>query len=213
MDALRQLEERNAVLIGGHFVYTSGRHGSAYINLDLILPDVTHAARLCSELAAPFRGQVDVVAAPATGAIVLAVLTALAMSDNGKDVAAVWADKRAGEFVVERVGFAERLRGRDVLVVDDLITTGGSLMKVCREVMLLGGNVIGVSAVCNRGRITAADVGVPRLESLAQVDFESFESTNCPLCVAGSPLVENIGHGQRFKEEHPDYSGGYVRLE
>ena len=213
MDALQVLTDAGAVSVEQHFVYTSGKHGSTYINLDPLLPDVVVMTDLCHELASPFIGDVDVVAAPAVGAIVLAVLTAQALSASGASVPAVWADKTGeGDFSFTRIGFGERVSGRRVLVVEDLITTGGSVIKVAQEVERVGGNVIGVSAVCNRGNITAGQLSVPRLHVLAEVGFNSFMPDACPLCADGVPVVEDIGHGSEFRRQHPDYSGGFTQI-
>ncbi len=213
MDVLQVLTDAGAVSAERHFVYTSGKHGSTYINLDPLLPDIVLMTDLCRELSTPFIGDVEVVAAPAVGAIVLAVLTAQALSAGGARIPAVWADKTGdGDFSFTRLGFGERLSGRRVLVVEDLITTGGSVIKVSREVERVDGYVIGVSAVCNRGGATARQLSVPRLHVLAEVDFSSFPPDACPLCANTVPVVENIGHGSEFRRQHPDYSGGFTQL-
>jgi orotate phosphoribosyltransferase len=212
-DVLEELERARAVLTDRHFVYKSGRHGSGYINMDMVFPDLSVTRRLCELLAAPFREDgIEVVAAPAVGGIVLAALTALALDGPAPGVAAVWADKDGDGFAFERAGFADRLAGTTVLVVEDLLTTGGSVSKVCRLVEESGGTVRGVGVICNRGGVGAAQLGVPRLESLASVDFEAVEESGCELCRAGLPIVEDVGHGNEFKSRHPDYAGGYVRL-
>jgi orotate phosphoribosyltransferase len=69
-----------------------------------------------------------------------------------------------------------------------------------------------VSAICNRGGVTAEDLGVPRLESLARVSYEAFEATGCPHCTAREPIVADIAHGKLFRDENPDYPGGYIEL-
>jgi orotate phosphoribosyltransferase len=210
VDVLRELEQAGAVLTGRHFVYKSGKHGSGYLNLDLVFPDVLRTRRLCELLAEPFRGEgIEVVAAPAVGGIVLAALTALAL---GPEAAAVWADKDGDGFAFERAGFADRLAGKAVLVVEDMLTTGGSVSKVCRLVEAAGGVLRGVSVVCNRGGVTAGQLGVPRLESLASVDFEAIDPSECELCRRAVPIVEDVGHGAEFKAEHPEYAGGFVPL-
>ncbi len=213
MDVLQELESARAVLTGRHFVYKSGKHGSGYINMDMVFPDVSLTRQLCALLADPFRGEgIEVVAAPAVGGIVLAALTALALDGPARGVAAVWADKDGDGFAFERAGFADRLAGRTVLVVEDLLTTGGSVLKVCRQVERSGGTVRGVSVVCNRGGVTAEQLGVPRLEALASVDFEAVDESDCELCRAGVPIVADVGHGAEFEAGRPDYAGGYVRL-
>lgn len=209
VNVLAELEKIGAVFTDKHFVYTSGKHGTGYINMDMMFPYTALVADICVELAAPFAGQFDTVAAPATGGIVLAVLTARESGKNG-----VWADKDGnGGFVFERAGFVAQVKGKKVLVVEDLLTTGGSVEKVCREIEKAGGTVVGVSVVCNRGGVTADTLHVPRLEALANVSFTSYELDACAACAASVPIVEDMGHGDDYKNEHPNYIGGYVKLQ
>lgn len=215
MDAIRELTNAGAVYKDRHFVYVSGKHGPGYINMDMVFPDLYLLTGLCRALGKPFReDEVHVVAGPATGGITLAVLTSLGLSNGNAALApaAVWADKGGNDFVFERASFPVRLRYARVLVVEDLLTTGGSVAKVCREVERHEGTIVGVSVIVNRGGVTAEQLGVPRLEALASVSFEAIDEKDCPLCVDGVPIVEDIGHGAEYKLAHPDYEGGYVRL-
>lgn len=217
MDVLRELEAADAVLLNRHFVYKSKKHGSGYINMDPVFPDIYLVNQLCEMLAQPYRGTwVDVVAAPAVGGIILAGLVALSLDNSAaglhSKVYAVWADKKGDGFAFERAGFADILEEAGVVVVEDLLTTGGSVKKVCEQVKYRGGTVLGVSAIVNRGGVTAEQLGVPRLESLAQVDFEAVDAETCELCDQGVPIVEDIGHGGEYKLAHPDYKGGYIKL-
>lgn len=208
MDVLAELEKIGAVFTGKHFVYASGKHGPGYINMDIMFPHTALVSELCKDLAAPFVGQFDSIAAPATGGIVLSVLTALNTGTKG-----VWADKAGDGFAFERAGFAEQIKGKRVLVVEDLLTTGGSVEKVCREIEKAGGSVVGVSVVCNRGGVTAEALKVPQLNALATVSFEAVEPDACELCTAQVPIVEDMGHGDDYKAAHLDYPGGYIKLQ
>lgn len=208
MDVLKKLEEIGAVFTDKHFVYASGKHGSGYINMDLMFPNVTLVAELCQNLVQPFEGQFDVIAAPATGGIELGVLSALAAGKPG-----VWADKDGnGGFIFERAGFVEAIKGKRVLIVEDLLTTGGSVEKVAREVEKVGGSVVGISVVCNRGGVTAEGLKVPELHALASVNFAAEDPATCSLCAANEPIVSNMGHAEEYKNDHPDYAGGYITL-
>lgn len=214
MDIMAELEKTGAVLLNRHFVYKSGKHGSGYINMDPLFPDVKLISEVGKALAEPFSStHVDTIAAPATGGILLAAFTALRWRAPSRDApAAIWADKDGGDFAFERAGFTKCVKDKQVLVVEDLLTTGGSVAKVIHEVEINGGEVVGVSAIVNRGGVTAEDLGVSRLETLASVSFEAINADMCPLCKQGLPIVEDIGHGAEYKHDHPDYGGGYVTL-
>lgn len=209
MDILQELETAGAVLLDRHFVYKSGKHGSGYINMDPIFPNIQLMWEIGRALWLPFtESYPKIVAAPATGGIALAYAAAF----SRLAVAVVWADKVGANFAFERAGFADRLKGKHVLVVEDLLTTGGSVAKVCRQAERHGATIIGVSAIVNRGGVTAEQLGVPRLKSLARVNFSAVEPDACELCQQGIPIVEDIGHGLAYKAEHPDYEGGYIKL-
>jgi orotate phosphoribosyltransferase len=214
MDILQELDQVGAVLLDKHFVYKSGKHGSGYINMDPLFTNVLLTRSIAYELTRPFwQNGYDTVAAPAVGGIVLSVLTALESPRTPATYpAVVWADKDGDNFVFERAGFLDNIRGKQVLVVEDLLTTGDSVTKVCRQVEQNSGEVVGVSVVVNRGGVTAEDLGVTRLESLANVSFEAIDADTCPLCEQGVSIVEDIGHGADYKREHPDYPGGYIKL-
>jgi orotate phosphoribosyltransferase len=221
LDPMDELDRAGAVLVDRHFVYASRKHGPNYINMDPLYPRVQLMMELVSRLAEPFLTEgFDTIASPATGGTALAAYTGarLFMSLMHQDlygmdkVSVVWADKEGDDFHFTRGGFVDHLRGKRVLIVEDLLTTGGSVEKVCREVEKHGGTIVGVSAICNRGGVTAEQLGVPRLRSLAAVNFESFQREDCERCAAGVPIVEDIGHGADFKADYPGYPGGYVKL-
>lgn len=218
---LERLDQSGSVILDEHFIYTSGQHGSGYINMDPIFPNISLVSEIVSSMLVPWdTSSIQTVAAPAVGAIELAVLAADAITTDRyntgalmeRDVAVVWADKNGKEFAFERAGFVKHLTGKRVLVVEDLLTTGGSVLKVCREVEKQGGVVIGVSVIVNRGGVTAEQLGIPRLEALAEVSFTAMDAEACELCRDGVPIVENIGHGAEYKVAHSDYRGGYKTL-
>jgi len=211
-DILADLAAAGAILTSRHFVYTSGKHGASYINLDLLFPDAQFMFEVCKLLAGPFLDEFDTVAAPAVGGVVLAEFTALAATTHDRRPAAVWADKTANGFEFERAGFSQHLSGRRVLVVEDLLTTGGSLAAVVSGVRSLGGIVVGASVICNRGQVTPHTVGVDRLVALAQVQFDAYEAESCPLCRDGVPIVADVGHGADYRMRTPEYAGGFVSI-
>jgi orotate phosphoribosyltransferase len=213
MDIMQELASAGAVLLDKHFVYKSQKHGSGYINPDRLLPILPRlqgvGEGLASEDARP-----DVVMGPDFGGNYLAFQAAEAFSRRGQLVNWVATKKTDDDdFVVEpERGLEALLPGMSVWVTEDLLTTGGSVAKVCRLVESHDATVLGVSVVVNRGGVTAKDVGAPRLEALANVSFEAVEAKECTLCDYGFPIVEDIGHGATFKTNNPDYHGGYIKL-
>lgn len=201
MEILRLLESRSALIQDSHVVYTSGRHGRAYINKDAIYPDTRAVSELCRMLAAHFApARPAVVAAPAIGGVILGQWVAHHLSEiTGSAVLSVYAEKNtAGGFDFRR-GYDEILRGARVLIVEDILTTGGSVSAVVSAVRACGGEVVGVGALCNRGAVTAAQIGdPPELHSLVELSLESWSPEECPLCARGVEINTTVGKGREF---------------
>ncbi|MDO8667915.1 MAG: phosphoribosyltransferase family protein [bacterium] len=101
-------------------------------------------------------------------------------------------------FVIKR-GYDKLVAGRKILVVEDVLTTGQSAKMVVEAVRALGGNVVGLAALCNRGGITAEQVGnPPKFVSLVNVKLDAFDEIGCPLCAAGVPINTEVGKGKAF---------------
>jgi orotate phosphoribosyltransferase len=216
MDVLEMLAERGAILRDHHFVYKKGGHGPHYINADAIFPYTSLMVKVGFALGDSFfDDRPDLVIAAATGGIPIEVHTALGLGDGSRfpypDT--VWADKTSeDDFGFVRAGYAQLLAGKRVLFVEDILNSGDTTRKVIAAARKHGAEVLGVSAICNRGGATAESLGVSRLEALATVDFQVYEASVCPLCASEVPIVEDIGHGGRFKRDFPRYAGGYNTL-
>jgi orotate phosphoribosyltransferase len=156
---------------------------------------------------------VETVIGPATGGVPLAYATAHGLHDYTQVWPNLtWADKDGEGFVVERDGFVAALRGKRVLLVEDLPTTGETITKVRLEAERYGAQIVGMSLICNRSGLTADGMGVPHLYSVFEVELDSYEAAACPLCAQREPIVRDIGHGATYQVEHPDYKGGYIEL-
>jgi orotate phosphoribosyltransferase len=208
-EALEILEQHKAILTGTHVVYTSGRHGSAYVNKDAVYPHTAAIASLCGAMADAFaHAGVEVVVGPTVGGVILAQWVAHRLSARGPEVLAVYAEKAAaGGFELKR-GHDAIVRGRKVLVVEDVLTTGGSLAHVIETVRAAGGEVVGAAALCNRGGITAAQVGnPPELFSLVEVSLDSWDESECPMCRDGVPVNVSVGKGADFVRRRGEAAG------
>lgn len=194
------LKKVGAVLTDDHFVYTSGKHGSVYVNKDALYPHTAESSEVGKMFAEKFKDLgIDVVAAPALGGIILSQWTAYHLSQlKGKDVLGVYTEKTPEKNQVFTRGYDKLIKGKKVLVIEDLTTTGGSVRKVVDSVKAAGGNVVAVCVMVNRDpkTVTSALIGVPFM-SLGVLEAESFDADACPLCKQNVPINVTVGHGKK----------------
>lgn len=182
---IEPLLRASGALIEGHFLLSSGLHSDRYIQCARLLSDPRYAERIGRALAASSQRLTgacgcDAVIGPAIGGIVVAHEVARALR-----VRALFAEREAGELALRR-GFTIAPNER-ILVVEDVITTGGSASETARLVALHGGTVVGFGAIVDRSE---ADHGLAPLCALWRVRPRTSLPADCPLCVAGLPLVK-----------------------
>jgi orotate phosphoribosyltransferase len=201
---LRLFADVGAIVGDSHFVYSSGRHSSVYVNKDALYPHTEVIASLCREMARPFEADaIGVVVGPMLGGIVLSQWVAhhLTARRSGGETLAVYAEKEgdgaARKFVFQR-GYARYIAGRNVLVVEDVLTTGGSARQVIELVRMHGGEVVGLSALCNRGGVKPRDVGDVPIHALVEIALETYSEAECPFCRQGIPIRTDLGKGRAF---------------
>jgi len=176
------LYEKTGALMRGHFRLTSGLHSEIYLQSALVLQYPEYAAALGADLAAPFKdARVSAVLAPAIGGILVAHEMARALG-----VRALFAERDNGVMSLRR-GFALQA-GERCLVVEDVITTGGSTREVVECAERAGGVVVGVGSLIDRSG-GAASFAVKRV-ALATVSAINYTPEACPLCKAGSQAVK-----------------------
>ncbi len=200
-EVLQVLEKTGALIQKGHFQYTSGRHGKAYVNKDALYPHVGIASKIGQAFAERFvDNQIDVVVGPALGGIILSQWTAFHMSRiKGQEVLSVYAEKVEDGLALKR-GYDKLVHGKRVLVVEDIITTGMSVDKTIEATRAAGGVIMGVAVLCNRGGLTLADLkDVPALHELVRIPLESWTAEDCPLCKQGIPLSSEFGKAKKLK--------------
>lgn len=170
------------VLQEGHFLLTSGRHSGKYMQCAKLFQYTKYSEELCRELAEKFKNDgIDVVIGPAIGAIQMSYEVSRHLG-----VKNIFAERENGKMTLRR-GFTIE-PGQRVLVVEDVVTTGGSVREVIDIVQAHGGIVAGVGVVVDRtaGKV---DFGT-RLESVVSMEIESYEPDECPLCKEGKPIVK-----------------------
>ena len=202
-EVIEILKKVGAVITDSHIVGTSGRHMSVYINKDALYPHTKETSRICELFAEKYKDAgIDVVAAPSLGGIILETWTAYHLSEiNKKEVLGVYTEKDAEKNQIFTRGYDTLVAGKNVLILEDLTTTGGSVAKVVASVKNAGGNVVGVCVMVNRDpeKVNAQTLGFP-FDSLAVLKAESWEETDCPLCAQNVPINTTVGHGKKFLE-------------
>jgi orotate phosphoribosyltransferase len=195
-----QMLQNAGVFRTGHFVFISGKHSETYVNKDALYPHTKDISKLCKEMASRFSEfGVDAVIGPAVGAAILSQWTADHLTElTGREVLATYADKDgSGGFTVKR-GYDQLIAGKRVLVVEDSVTTGGSMRKVVDVARACGADIVGAIAICNRGSVRREDIGAPQFESLVTLELDQWSAEECELCERGIPVNTDVGHGKEF---------------
>ncbi|WP_418790508.1 orotate phosphoribosyltransferase [Phosphitispora sp. TUW77] len=173
---------KSKALLTGHFRLTSGRHSNQYMQCAQVLQYPEYASQLCRDLAERFSGiKVDTVIGPALGGIIVAYEVGRAMG-----IRTIFTEREQGVMSLRR-GF-EIEPGEKVLVVEDVVTTGGSVKEVIDVVRQKGGEVAGVGVLVDRSN-GKVDFGV-KTEAVLSMEILSYEPDDCPLCKQGLSLVK-----------------------
>lgn len=178
---LKILKEAD-VLMEGHFLLTSGRHSDKYLQCARIFQYTKYSEELCKILAGKFKdSEIDIVIGPAIGAIQMAYEVSRHLG-----VKNIFAERQDGAMTLRR-GFSIE-KGQKVLVVEDVITTGGSVKEVIEVVNGCGGDIVGVGVIVDRsgGKV---DFGT-RLESVISMEVQSYSPEQCPLCKENIPIIK-----------------------
>ena len=177
---LMQKLQQTGALQKGHFMLSSGRHRDTYIQCSKLLEEPRTAVEVGRALAARAGplGKIDQVFCPALGAVLIGFTTALAVG-----VPAIFSERVEGKMTLRR-GF-EIVPGSRILLVEDVITTGGSVMELARLAEGAGARLAGIACIIDRGG--AGETGYP-VVSLLQLDVVSYTPEECPLCARGIPF-------------------------
>ncbi|HHE31788.1 MAG TPA: orotate phosphoribosyltransferase [Chlorobaculum parvum] len=170
----------SGALLDGHFKLTSGRHSNSYFQCAKVLQYPEYLSAICSEIASQFRDSgITTVISPAIGGIVVG-------TEVGRQLGlkTIFAERKEGTMTIRR-GFSID-PSEQVLVVEDVITTGGSVVEVMELVKATGATVAGVASVVDRsnGKVKLAD----KQFSLLMMEVVSYAPEECPLCKEGIPI-------------------------
>lgn len=180
-EIIKIFRETNA-LLEGHFLLSSGLHSPQYFQCALVLQDPILAQKLCWDLAMPYMDKkIDVVIGPAIGGIVVAQEVARLLGAR-----AIFAEREQGKMTLRR-GFRIN-SGERVLVVEDVVTTGGSIKEVIELVKSSGGQLMGTAFLVDRSQ-DKVNFEVP-VVSLIKMDVVTYHPDECPLCQKKVELVK-----------------------
>ena len=177
-----EILKQAGVLLTGHFKLTSGRHSDRYMQCAHVFEDPKCSELFCSDIAAHFKDMnIDLVAGPAVGGIIIAYEVARQLGARN-----IFAEREEGKMTFRR-GFTVK-EGERVLVVEDTVTTGGSVREVIELIRSMKGIPVAVGSVVDRSNGTV-DFGIPFYAAVS-VDIPSYEEADCPLCKAGSVAIK-----------------------
>ena len=184
MNAEKVIEEfrSSGALLDGHFKLSSGLHSTKYLQCALVLQFSQKAEQLGGAIAEQYKGQqIELVASPAIGGLIIGHEVARALGARF-----IWVERQDGEMTLRR-GFSVE-SGERTLVVEDVVTTGGSTRETITALRQAGANVVAAASIVDRSS-GEADVGVPRT-ALATLDVKSFHASECELCQRGIAVTK-----------------------
>ncbi len=199
---IEEIYKESGALLSGHFILSSGKHSSNYLQSAKVLEDPKRAELLAEALAALIKEAgvaVDTVCAPALGGVIAGYELARALG-----VRSIFVERKGGEMELRR-GF-EVSSGEKVLICEDIITTGGSALEAAKIIEELGADVVAFAALANRGFCSRSGSGKGKkpecklpdekpLFALADFEFKIYDPDECPLCKEGSTAVKPGSRG------------------
>ena len=177
-----EIFRKAGALLEGHFLLSSGLHSSKYLQCALVLQDLARAEAFGREIADGFRNQgIQLVASPAIGGLIIGHEVARALGAKF-----LWTERENGRMTLRR-GFTIS-PGEKTLVVEDVVTTGGSTRETIETLKAAGADVVAAASIIDRSG-GSADVGVPRV-ALAQLEVAAVESSVCEACARGDKAIK-----------------------
>ncbi len=180
-----EMLKNTGVIMEGHYLLTSGRHSARFLQCSQLLQYPGCAEKICRAMAEPYLDKgVETVIGPAMGGVILSYETARFIGSR-----AIFTEPSEGKMVLRR-GFRIK-QGEKMLVVEDAVSTGGSVRKVIDIIKAHDAETVGVAIMIDRtaGKI---DLGVP-VTALLSMNIESYPAEDCPLCHEGIPLQKPKG--------------------
>lgn len=183
------LLRKTKAILEGHFLLTSGLHSPLYVEKFNVLQHPEYTQELCQEFANHFKDKgIQTVIGPATGGIILSQVTARLLG-----VRSIFTEREKGVMTLRRGFHIDP--GEKVLIVEDIVTTGGSIREVVDVVNKAKGDIVGIGLFVDRSGGTA-NFGVPKdkVFPLLHLTVPTYKPEECPLCKEGVPITERGSH-------------------
>ncbi|MEA2103258.1 MAG: orotate phosphoribosyltransferase [Candidatus Cloacimonadota bacterium] len=179
---IKEILLSSGAFLEGHFLLTSGRHSDKYVEKIKLIQDPSKVSLLCNELAKRFfEYDFNTVVSPAMGGIVLGYEVAKFLKKKF-----IFSQRKEGRMTI-RSGFSLQPTDK-VLIIEDIVTTGGSVFEVIDCVKIAGAKIVGIGLIVDRsdGKV---DFGYPT-KALLPMNIKSYTENECPLCKQNIPLVK-----------------------
>jgi orotate phosphoribosyltransferase len=185
---------RTGALLEGHFILSSGLHSTNYLQCAMLLQHPAEATRFGQALADHYRDRrIETIVAPAIGALIIGYEVARSLGARF-----IWTEREMGGEMALRRGFTVR-QGESVVVIEDVITTGGSTRETIETLRAAGALVLGAASIIDRSH-GRADVGVARV-ALATLDVPAVAPSSCEPCARGEQAVKPGSRKQTMNDE------------
>jgi orotate phosphoribosyltransferase len=197
---IEMLKKVDALITDDHFVYTSGKHGEVYINKDALYPYTDLVSEIGKMFAEEFKDyDIDVVVGPALGGIILSQWTAYHLSQiKDKRILSVYTEKDENKNQVFTRNYDKIVEGKNILVIEDITNTGGSVVKVINSVKNAGGNIVATGVMVNRNsEVNAKSLGF-EFKALGFLEANAYDENEIPDWLAKRPINTNVGHGKKY---------------
>lgn len=195
------LKKVGAIITDSHIVLTSGRHTSAYINPDKVLPHTEINSIIGKMMARKiYKEKIDIVIGPTYGGIIFSQWVAYHLSKmKKKKILSIFTEKTPEKHQIFERGFDLLVKNKNVLIVEDITATGSSVKKVINVVNKAGGKIKAIGVIINRDPllVNSKEFGYPFF-ALDTFNIESFEEKICPLCKKNIPINTSVGHGKEY---------------
>lgn len=203
-DTLKILNLCRAWISNTHVVYSSGRHGSDYVNKDFLYAHVKLFNRISDMLAAISSvSNPQIVVGASMGGALLANRVAMRFEENQfcgmlSAYAEEETDVRGNRIRVFKREYDRLIAGKKILLVEDICTTGDTIRKLTSAVRKVGGEIVALAGIWNRGGVNFNDLKISRVKFLINISLCSYLAYECPMCRADIPINIEVGRGAEF---------------